>query len=178
MLKNDQQRFGLVAKLFHWLVALTTFGLFGLGLWMQDLDYYSSWYQTAPDLHISIGLVLAVVLFCRILWRFISPPPTPLINQKAWEQLVASLVHFLLNGLLLLIIISGYLIAAADGEPLAIFGWTVVPVPGMLIENQQDMAGLWHEYIAWAVMVLAALHALAALKHHFIDGDETLKRML
>ena len=164
-----------MAKSIHWLVALATFGLFGLGLWMRDLGYYSDWYQTAPDLHISIGLLLALVMVLRLVWRRVSPPPAPLASQQPWEHLSALLAHVLMYLLLFGILISGYLIAAADNEPLAIFGWAVVPVPGAIVDNQQDIAGWIHEYLAWGVMVIAGIHALGALKHHFIDGDDTLK---
>ena len=178
MFKNTQQGFGLVAKTIHWLVALTTFGLFGLGIWMRDLGYYSDWYQTAPDLHVSFGLLLTLVMLLRLIWRRVSPPPPPLANQQPWEHLSAKIVHLALYLLLFAILASGYLIVAADGESLAIFGWVVVPVPAVLFANQQDIAGWLHEYLAWAVMGIAALHALGALKHHFVDGDDTLKRML
>ena len=58
------------------------------------------------------------------------------------------------------------------------FNWFSVPAIGELIENQEDIAGETHFYIAWSVIVLAIIHGLAALKHHFFSKDETLKQML
>lgn len=74
--------------------------------------------------------------------------------------------------------ISGYLISTEDGRPIAVFGWFSVPALGALFDNQADIAGLVHEYVAYSLITLALLHAVAALKHHFFDKDHTLKRML
>ena len=59
--RNTAHRYGLVSVLLHWLIAAAVFGLFGLGLWMVGLDYYSSWYRTAPDLHKGIGVLAFLV---------------------------------------------------------------------------------------------------------------------
>jgi len=73
--------------------------------------------------------------------------------------------------------LSGYLISTADGRPISVFGWFEVPALLTSIPNQEDVAGLVHEYLAWGLVILAGLHGLAALKHHFIDRDPTLLRM-
>jgi cytochrome b561 len=73
--------------------------------------------------------------------------------------------------------ISGYLISTADGRPISVFGWFEVPALITGIPNQEDRAGDVHFYAAWALVILAALHALAAFKHHLIDRDDTLRRM-
>jgi cytochrome b561 len=74
--------------------------------------------------------------------------------------------------------LSGYLISTADGRGLEVFDWFSVPATLSGLDRQEDIAGEVHLYLAWTVIVLAALHALAALKHHFIDRDPTLMRML
>ncbi len=175
--RNSPSRYGLVSILVHWLVALAVFGLFGLGYWMVGLDYYSSWYKTAPDLHKSIGLVLFALMLGRVLWRWLSPPPLALPNHGRMTRLASTLGHgFLYLGLLLLML-SGYLISTADGRPIEVFGLFSVPATLTAIPNQEDVAGLVHEYLAWALVIFAGIHALAALKHHFIDRDRTLVRM-
>ena len=78
---------------------------------------------------------------------------------------------------ILLLVVSGYLISTEDGRPIAVFDWFEVPALGALFAAQADIAGLVHQYVAYSVISLAVLHALAALKHHFIDKDATLKRM-
>lgn len=175
--RNSSSHYGLVSILMHWLVALAVFGLFGLGYWMVGLDYYSSWYKTAPDLHKSIGLVLFALMLGRVLWRWFSPPPSALPNHGRVTRLASKLGHgFLYLGLFVLMI-SGYLISTADGRGIPVFGLFEVPASLTSIPDQEDVAGLVHEYLAWALVIFAGIHALAALKHHFIDRDRTLVRM-
>lgn len=175
--RNSTSHYGLVSILMHWLVALAVFGLFGLGYWMVGLDYYSGWYKTAPDLHKSIGLVLFAVMLLRVLWRWVSPAPASLPNHGRLNRLASKLGHgFLYLGLFVLMI-SGYLISTADGRGIEVFGLFEVPASLTSIPDQEDVAGLVHEYLAWALVIFAGVHALAALKHHFIDRDRTLTRM-
>ena len=177
MLKNSQSRYGMVSIIVHWLVAVTVFGLFAVGFWMVDLSYYSSWYRTAPHWHKSVGILLAMVMLFRLFWRFISPPPAPVASHKGWEKLTAAAVQLALYLGIMLLVITGYLISTEDGRPVQVFGWFEVPSLGALFTNQADIAGLIHEYVAYSLVTLALLHAAAALKHHFIDKDHTLKRM-
>ena len=177
-LKNEHQNYGLIAIFLHWLIAIVTYGLFGLGLWMTDLGYYDSWYQKAPTIHEGIGIFLFFFLLIRIVWRWISPPPDPLSTLTVWEKRSSHFVHILLNLLLLVITISGYLIVTAKGEPIHVFDLFSIPASLSGIPNQEDLAGDIHLWLAWVVIILATLHALAALKHHFIEKDRTLKRML
>ncbi|KAA9001188.1 cytochrome b [Affinibrenneria salicis] len=176
--RNNSARYGHISILLHWGVALAVYGMFALGLWMVSLGYYDVWYHRAPDLHKGIGCLLFAVLLFRILWRFISPPPRPLSHYSALTRTGATLAHLALYVLLLSILISGYLISTADGQPISVFGWFSVPAVLSGLKDQADIAGDVHFYLAWGVVILSALHALAALKHHFIDGDMTLKRML
>ena len=74
--------------------------------------------------------------------------------------------------------ISGYLISTADGRPISFFGWFEVPALITGINNQEDIAGDVHFYMAWTLVILASLHGLAAIKHHLIDKDSTLTRMI
>ncbi|MGE8497353.1 MAG: cytochrome b [Pseudomonas sp.] len=176
-MRNSSDRYGLVSILLHWLVALTVFGLFGLGYWMVGLDYYSSWYKTGPDLHKSIGIVLFVVMLGRVLWRWVSPAPQTLASHGRLTRLGAKFGHAFLYLGLFVLMISGYLISTADGRGIPVFGLFEVPATLTSIPDQEDLAGLVHEYLAWALVIFAGIHGLAALKHHFIDRDRTLTRM-
>lgn len=80
--------------------------------------------------------------------------------------------------LLVTIFVSGYLISTSDGRGIEVFNWFTVPGAGELFPGQSDIAGEIHFYAAWAVILIAGLHAIAALKHHFIDKDNTLRKML
>lgn len=175
--RNTSRNYGLTSILLHWIGALAVFGLFGLGLWMVGLNYYSSWYRTAPDIHKGIGVLLFMLMLIRLLWRLVSAGPAPLAAHGAATRLATRLGHGLLYLGIFAVMVSGYLISTADGRPISVFGWFQVPATLTSIPNQEDLAGLIHEYLAWALVILAALHGLAALKHHFIDRDQTLLRM-
>jgi cytochrome b561 len=177
MLRNNANRYGLVAIFIHWLSALTIFGLFILGFWMVDLSYYSEWYRLGPHYHKSIGLILGLLTVIRLVWKFSNPSPKPLSENKI-ENSLASTAHLVLYLGLILIIVSGYLISTADGRGIDVFNWLTLPSLGELFPNQEDIAGDIHKYAAYALITLAVLHMLAAFKHHYISKDNTLKRML
>ncbi len=176
MWRNTHNSYGWISIFLHWLVALAVTGLFALGLWMVDLGYYDPWYQRAPDIHRSIGVLLFAVMLARLAWRYLNPRPEP--SGTALQKKAASLVHRLLYLLMYLLMLSGYLISTADGRAIDVFGLFRVPATLSGLENQADIAGKIHQLLAFGLIGLASLHALAALKHHFIDHDRTLRRML
>ncbi len=171
-----KQQYDIVAKGIHWLSALTVFSLFGVGLWMVDLNYYSGWYQTAPHWHKSVGILLAGVTIFRLIWKKIKKHPE--IEGKRYEVVAAKAAHHIIYLLLFVLFGSGYMISTADGRSIHVFNWFSVPGAGQLIPNQADLAGEVHFYVACTLIGLVSVHALAALKHHFIDKDETLTKML
>lgn len=177
-LRNSSHRYGFVSIALHWLVAIAVYGMFALGLWMVTLSYYDGWYHKAPELHKSIGIILMLTLVVRLIWRTVSPAPAALSHYSKLTRISAVLAHIALYLLLFAIVISGYLISTADGQPISVFGLFEVPATLTDAGAQADLAGNLHLWLAWSVVVLSVLHALAALKHHFIDKDDTLRRML
>ena len=178
MLRNTVSSYGWGAIVLHWTVALTVVSLFALGLYMTGLSYYDSLYRTAPHVHKSVGVLLFIVMLVRLLWRFLNPRPQPVAGSRTWEIRLAALVHGLLYLLLFVIMVSGYLISTADGRVLEVFDWFSVPALVTDIPSQADIAGAVHYWLAMLLIALVVLHALAALKHHFLNRDATLKRML
>lgn len=176
MIKNTQNSYGWLSILMHWLSAVAVIGLFALGFWMVDLDYYSDWYQTGPHIHESVGILLAVMVVFRIVWKAINTNPHPVGTDL--EKKAAHGVHGVLYLLMLLIFVSGYLITTADGRGIEVFNWFVVPSLGEFLNNQEDLAGEVHEIAAYILMGLVVLHAAAAFLHHFVHKDTTLVRML
>lgn len=177
-MKNTQQHYGYLAIGLHWLVAAIVFGLFGLGFWMVDLGYYDPWNKDGPELHKSIGFVLFVLMVIRIASKWLQVQPQSLETHSPIERKAGHAVHSLLYLLLFFIMVSGYLISTADGRGIDVFGLLSVPSLGELFQNQEDIAGMAHQYAAYIVVGAALLHGLAAIKHHVIDKDNTLKRML
>lgn len=178
ILRNNQQQYGIVSIVMHWVMALLIIGLFLLGLYMTGLDYYHPWYKAAPDIHRSLGLIMLLLLLFRWVWRRINPRPAPVDNDPEILHKVAEWVHGLLYLLLFAIALSGYLISTADGRGIDLFTWFTVPALFPSFENMEDLAGEIHFILAITLIALASLHGLAALKHHFIDRDPTLLRML
>lgn len=178
MIKNSATHYGALAKLLHWGSALVVLGLFGVGYWMVDLTYYSEWYKTAPHWHKSIGLLLAFATVFRIVWKLTNVSPAPIASHGKGVIVASKIAHSVLYILLILLFVSGYLISTADGRAISVFNWFEIASLGELIEGQEDIAGDVHKYIAYTLIGLVIVHALGAVKHHIIDKDNTLKRMI
>lgn len=177
--RSDDRQYSGFAKLLHWLTALTVVGMFALGLWMMELSYYDPWYRTAPDIHKSVGIALVLVTLIRLIYKFAVPHPGALPGHSRPVRVAAKLVHATIYMLLLVMFVSGYLITTAKGDPLVVFGgYLQIPSVFSGLDNLEDKAGEIHQIAAFTLIGLAILHAAAALKHHFIDRDDTLLRMI
>ena len=178
LMRNTNNTWGWLAIGFHWLTAITVLCMFILGLWMVDLNYYHAWYKTAPDIHKSIGITLFFLTLCRLGWRSINPSPAPLDSHSRLEIKIARLVHHLLYALLFCMMLSGYLISTADSRAIDVFKLFEIPAIIHGIDNQEDIAGDIHLVLAIMLIGLTLVHAGAAIRHHLVDKDRTLKRML
>lgn len=167
--------YGLTTRVVHWLMAVAIVGMYALGLWMVELDYYSPYYRSAPDLHRSVGMLLLFLLVARFLWRVLNTQPDDDDLSKI-ERVASKIVHWGFYPLLFALMLSGYLMSTADGRPIEVFDWFSVPA---LIHDKgmEKTAGEIHEFLANLTMLVVALHALAALKHHFFDRGRSLVRM-
>lgn len=177
-MRNTSTSYGLVAIFLHWLDAIIIILLFGIGFYMVDLTYYDSLYKPLPFIHKSVGMLMLFWFGFRIFWRFTSIHPDPVEGMTASERLLARLAHRGLYLLIGIVLISGYLIPTAAGAAISIFDLFSIPATITSIPNQEDLAGAVHRYVAYALIALVVLHATAALKHHFINHDNTLRRML
>lgn len=177
-LKNTNRQWGWVSISLHWLLAMAIIGLFLLGWYMVDLSYYDPMYTLAPQIHEAIGIVVLVLMTFRILWRIFNTTPAPSSTNSPFVNKASKLAHKALYLISFLILISGLLISFAGGQGISIFEWFTIPGPDDLFENQATYAGNVHYYAAYGLMGLTLLHSLAALKHHFIDKDTTLKNMI
>lgn len=178
MLKDSSFGYGLITILLHWITAILVIVLFSLGVYMTGLDYYSPWYHKGPALHVSLGLLLLGLMSVRILWRTGNQNPAPLPGINARTQLAAKLVKVLLYLLIFTLCGTGYLITTAEGQAANFFDLLGVPATLQLSADNVDLIGEVHEYCAWSLVVIASLHGLAALLHHFVKKDRTLVRIL
>lgn len=174
---NTPHSYGWVSILLHWVMALLFIGMYLLGDYMVDLDYYDPWYHRLPEIHKTTGILLVGVMLFRFAWNQMQSRPVALGDKPLLIKL-ARLAHNLFYLLVLLLFISGYLISTAKGKGIELFeGLTL---PALLPENSErgDLAGDVHEILANVFLLLALMHAAAALHHHFIVKDFTLRRML
>jgi cytochrome b561 len=174
--KDTVSRFGWVTLLLHWGVAVAVIGLFALGVYMTRLDYYHPWYHAAPDLHRSLGVLTGMLILARLSWRLAGTRP-PRLGAR-WERVLGAGVQGLFHVLLIVIVISGYLITTAEGQAVAVFQWFEIPARLSDMPQQADRAGAIHKYLAYLTILLVGVHVSASLKHHYIDKDATLTRML
>ena len=175
LMRDTTAGYGLVSRLFHWITALVIFGLFGLGVWMVGLGYYDPYYTTAPHWHKSVGMLLAFALVARFVWRVVNVKPSD-DGIAPLERILARVAHWSFYVLLFAIVVTGYLMSTADGRPIHVFDWFAIPSPGTN-PGLESTAGAVHVWLSYAVMALAAVHTLAALKHHFYDRKPSLTRM-
>lgn len=171
-------KFPFFTRLIHWLSAVLVIFLFVSGWYMVGLDYYSAWYQTLPDLHQLIGvfvIVLWLFKIVRLIW--VSAPPH-IATLKPYERLLSRVVKVLFYLLVMGLGITGYLMATVGSDQHELLSLLKLPTIIQLNNDALDPLGLAHEYMAYSIMLLFILHVLAAFKHHLIDRDDTLRRMI
>jgi len=179
-LKNSSNQYGILSKFFHWSIALLVLFQFYLGLWTVWMLPQKS--PTAhfyiDGLHKPLGILVCGLAILAILWKLINQHPTFPNTMPLWEKIIARLTHALLYLLVLIMAFTGTIMSTANGTPPDFFGLFQFP---NFIEKNMKMAETFftlHKYTAYLLLALIALHILAALKHHFIDRDVVLKRML
>ena len=165
------------AKILHWLVA----GMIVLQFILAQLaDNASSDLRELALLanHKSVGITILVVAIVRIAWRFTNPPPALPATMPKWQVTASHISHWSLYALLLLIPVSGWLMSSASAYSVSWFN--IIPLPDF-IGPDAEMAEVYeeiHELLATLLLVIASIHIIAALKHHFFDKDDVLHRML
>ena len=178
MIHNTTQQYGAVARALHWWSAALFFILFFLGLYMSDLDDKDPSRITLVQLHISLGILILGFTLVRIYWKIKEIQPTPPATMTPLQIKLAKSMYGMLYLLLLAIPIAGYVIVTADGHTPSFFG--LFDLPNLISKNEalEDFAEDTHEFLAYTAITLVGGHILMALKHHFIEKDETLLQML
>lgn len=176
-LRNTADRWGPVSQGLHWLIVLLILGQGTVGLLMHELDNSPTKVQVYA-LHKSFGLTILALVALRVLWRLYAGRPAPVPGTPGWQERIASLTHFALYALLFAIPISGWILNSASGFPLQWFGLFHVPSIAGRDHDLHELAEDVHEWLFWALVALAAVHAAAGIYHHLFQRDATLARML
>ena len=170
--------YGLTSRALHWTVALLIVVLIPLGWYMVELDYYDPWANDSLELHKGLGMIVLALAPLMILWRHVGYRPPAIKTQKRWEVMAGSIAHYLLYALMLIVPPSGYIISTSAGAGVSVFGLFEVPAVLPRSDALRDAAITVHYYVAYVGAALIAFHVAGALKHHLIDKDDTLRRML
>ena len=176
-LKNTANEWGSISKALHWLVVALILAMAWIGLTMGDLP-------NGPDkiatyaLHKSVGISILALAVVRLAWRAVAGAPGHVAGTPAWQARVASLAHVALYALLLAIPLSGWVVNSSAGFPLQWFGLFNLPAIAGKDQALHALAEQLHEWLFWTLVLVALLHAAAAMHHHLFLRDDTLARML
>jgi len=176
-LRNSEQSWGAVAQFLHWAVALAVIGLCVVGLLMQELPASPTKIKVYA-LHKSIGITVLALVILRLFWRLIDRRPPHPAAMPGWQRTLSALTAGLLYLLLLAMPLSGWLYNSASNFSLRWFNlFSIPPLTGpdpAIKAWAQDL----HSYGFYLLGLLFALHVGAALRHHYVERDATLRRML
>lgn len=173
----EASRYGATAIALHWIVAVLILANLALGFYTVDLPLspqklrFFSWHKWT-------GVTVFALAALRLLWRLRHRAPALPTAMKPWEKAAAHASHVLLYLFFFATPLSGWLFSSASGFQTVYLG--MLPIPDLLAKNRElaDILKVTHHWIAGGLAALVALHALAALKHHFVDRDDVLVRML
>jgi cytochrome b561 len=165
------------AKTFHWLTAAAVITAVILGLAMVNAQPGPTQNQLY-DLHRSFGALILALTAARLLWRLYAPPPPLVPGMPVWQKTAASAMHGLLYVALFAMPLLGWAGTSAFPAPITVFGlFRLPPLLGPNRELSEILLEI-HEAVAWVLCALIAVHIAAALYHHFVKKDATLRRML
>ncbi len=177
-----QEKYNLLSRILHWLIALMIFALFGVGLYMTGLPDDDPGRGSIYGLHKATGFLLLWLVAFRIVWTALvtqAPPPPEALPDK--DVKIQKAVIGILYLLMLVVPLSGFLMSTFAGFPVDFYGLFEVP---LIFEKNKTLGGIFHEiheYSPWVLMGFVLLHMLGAIKHRLADPNgptDVLKRML
>ena len=175
---NSLKEWGTPAKTFHWLIAVLVIGLFTLGL-IQVRWPVSPLKFELYAWHKSFGILVLLLVSLRLVWRLINrqvPQLPPTMN--VFERFLANATHYAFYVILLSMPLSGWIFTSAANFPLKLFDIVALPAIVPPDKDLSELARDIHHWLGWTLAGVFTLHVAGALKHHFIDRDDVLKRML
>lgn len=184
---SSPMRYGSVAIVLHWLIALGVIANIALGLYFADLPRSDPDKFLLVQTHKSIGLTVLVLSLLRVGWRLMHPVPALPASMPLLLRIAARTTHFLLYVLIVAIPFTGWALVSSSplGLPTLYFGqfaWPQLPwlvdLPRATKKLVSHEFGTVHVLLAWSAIVLVPIHILAALYHQFVRRDDVLARML
>lgn len=175
-LRNTTLRYGAISQLFHWTIVVLIIVQFVLALLSEDAPLFRQLVLLAR--HKSFGMLILGLAILRLLWRWTNPTPPVPATMPAWQRIVAHVTHVALYALLILQPLTGWLMSSARGFQVSFFN--LFAFPDLIAANESTYNFLHnvHDTLAGTLFVVVLVHAAAALKHHFFDRDNILRRML
>ena len=173
---TNRLHYGTTAKIFHWLIVALLLVQYSIGWLMPDI-HPDMKPGDAMTLHISFGILILVLIVLRFFWR-ITHPVVPESTLPPWQRLTSEAVHWLLYALVFAATMTGWLFASFRGWSVPFFHLIRLP----MLASKSASAGRpidgWHQVAGWALLVVIAVHLLAAMAHIFIYRDRIVQRML
>ncbi|MFK4259624.1 cytochrome b [Agrobacterium tumefaciens] len=179
--RNSTATYGLIAVLFHWTIALLFIGQLVLGYLMSGDDVDPALQFNLFQYHKSIGFVVLALTIPRVIWSVLSRKPHPPAGTGKVAHLGARLAHAALMFLTVTVPLAGWAVASASPLQIPSYVFDLVVIPGLPLEISDASEALWtnvHETLAYLAAAIVLLHVAAALWHHLIRGDSTLRRVL
>jgi cytochrome b561 len=175
---NEAQSYTATAKWLHWLVAILIILAWGLGSVMVEIEGISPTKLRYFNWHKWLGVTILAFVLVRLLWRATHAAPPAVAGMPAWQEKIAALTHVAMYVLMIIIPVTGYLHSLAAGYPVVYLG--LIPLPEVIGPDKglKETFEVAHEVLANILLALFIAHVGAALKHHFVDRDDVLKRML
>lgn len=173
---ESRHRYDKFSVLLHWTMALLLLGQIGLGLWMLELPKDSSGQRTYWfNIHKSVGMLLGVLVLLRLIWAALRQA-VPSWPASVFSQALARCNHRLLYALMVLLPVTGFLGSVFSGYPIRFFGQKL-PKIGERWEQGKELMSLLHEWSAYGLMLLIAMHLLGVIYHQLIIKDALIRRM-
>ena len=175
-IRNTTSSWGSVSKALHWIIVLLIINQWVIAQRAEDLTGFQKF--TTLNWHKWFGMTILMLAVIRLAWRLVNPVPDLRNDTKPWERHLAKLSHFLLYLLIFAMPLSGWLMSSARAFGVSWFN--LFQFPDLVGKNEQlyeFMRDLHHTMFA-VLLGVALLHVAGALKHHFVDRNDVLKRML
>ena len=174
--RNTTRSWGSLSKAFHWLIVLLIINQWWIASRADELKGLAK--LEALAWHKSFGMTILMLAVLRLLWRLLNPTPDLTAETRRWERVLARISHVLLYALIFAMPLTGWMMSSAKNYPVSWF--KMFQFPDLVTPAEQTFHQMHdlHHLLFGVLVGVALLHVAGALKHHFIDKNDVLRRML